>query len=681
MTRGRQTAVAAAVAIASAAAYTWPLLPRFFTHLAGDPGDPYSLLWSIQVFRDELLSGRNPFFTDRAFHPEGVTLVFQTANWPGALFAVPLWSFLPAVSVWNAIVLLEYALAAFAMFLLARELTGDFLASLAVSLVFPLVPYHTAHSPGHIHLIAVGWIPLYLWRLHRALTAPSMGNGALAGLVLGAGTLAAFYHLVFAAILSLGVLFVAWRDGRLRPSRENLAASAALALAFAASAGPLLFALLAQAREPIAGIHDPSVYSLDVEAFFLPNQLSAWRSLSTRWQRWTGNGSETVGYLGYAMLVLAAVGAWRSRPARAYLVAGLAGALFALGPQIHAGGRISAIPGPYRILALVPGMSLSGVPSRLLCVAYVALCVAGAFGAARLIALASSKGAAARLATFALCAAVPLVEYWPQPYASSQYPVPAPMREWAKDPSRFAVLDTTGEYRMHWHALLHRHPMTGGALSRYPVRLSGWYWSQPVVREIERGPGTWELAQTRTDPAIDFDWGFSSPMPGVGPDDFRVEWKGSLHAPAAGTYRFTLGADDAASIAIDGKPIVSVPGAHPYMELSAQVYLDQGPHPFEAEFEELGGAARVRLDREGPGISGRTTAAEDFRSPAQAPGLEARYYRRSQRFALDREAGREALRSLQVRYVVTGGPNAACEAELDLPRVYAGEGVVVYRVP
>lgn len=679
----RETGVALAACLAAAVVYTWPLLPRFFTHLAGDPGDPYALLWSMLVFRDELLALDNPFFTDRAFHSEGVSLVFQTANWPGALLAVPLWSFLPEISVWNAVVLFEFFLTGLGMFLLARELTASLAAALFAGLVLPVVPYHMAHAGGHIHLLALGWLPLYLWRLHRAIADPTVRNGALAGAFLALAGLAAFYHLVFAAVLTVAVLVRAFAAGEIARTRGTLRAAGALAAVFAVLCGPLLIAMLAQsAREPIYGAHEVERFSLDLEAFFVPNQVSAWAAPDGLWRRWSGNGSETVGYLGYAVLALAAAGAWSSGRARAYLAAAAVGALLALGPHLRLGGTLTAIPGPYALLADLPGFRLSGVPARLACVTYIGLVGAAAFGVARLVGAAARRGRAAAVAACAAATLVPIVEYWPRPNPSSRDPAPAPLRRWADAANRFAVLDVTGEYRMHWHALLHRQSLTGGAPSRYPFRVGGGYWSRPVVREIERGPGSWGSGVERVDPAIDFDWGHGSPMAGaMSPDDIRVEWRGTIEAPRGGEYRFVLGSDDGAVLSIDRQTVVAIPGSHPYAEAEGRIGLEAGKHAIAVDYEELGGAAAVRLFWEGPGMPRQVVAAEALTAPNGERGLTGRYAPWIRAAGLSREAGRAALRALGVRYVLAPAPNVACERSYQLPLEYSGDGVFIYRVP
>ena len=62
---------------------------------------------------------------------------------------------------------------------------------------------------------------------------------------------------------------------------------------------------------------------------------------------------------------------------------------------------------------------------------------------------------------------------------------------------------------------------------------------------------------TRTDPAIDFDWNFDAPGPGLPPESFSVRWTGWLLAPETGTYTFHLTADDGMRVWIGGKLLLN----------------------------------------------------------------------------------------------------------------------------
>ena len=125
-----------AVCLAAALVMTWPLARDFTTRICGDIGDPQSELWSMRWMRDALVALRNPFFTTRVFHPQGTTLVFNTFDIPSTLLVVPMWGWASEVVIYNTAVLVAFALTAYGMACLARELTGDVLAGVLAGLLF-----------------------------------------------------------------------------------------------------------------------------------------------------------------------------------------------------------------------------------------------------------------------------------------------------------------------------------------------------------------------------------------------------------------------------------------------------------------------------------------------------------------------------------------------------------------
>jgi beta-glucosidase len=58
---------------------------------------------------------------------------------------------------------------------------------------------------------------------------------------------------------------------------------------------------------------------------------------------------------------------------------------------------------------------------------------------------------------------------------------------------------------------------------------------------------------TRTDKAIDFDWGQGSPAPGIGVDEFSVRWTGELVPDRSGDFSIGITNDDGMRVWIDGK--------------------------------------------------------------------------------------------------------------------------------
>ncbi len=507
---------ASALFVVVALCLTWPLAARFTTHLGGDGGDPLQTLWSWSALFRALSHFENPFFTELLFAPHGASLVFCTFDLPTALLTLPLWWVLPPVAIYNIGVLFTCWLSAFGLYRLVLELTksgdgtrsrarGDWGAAVVAGSLFLLVPYRAAHADGHLHLLAMGWLPLSLVHLHRLLFGRGQVRDALlGGLFLGLAALASWYHLLYALLL-LPVLFGARalsREGAL-PIRMLLARLSIYALAAIAVAGPLMLAILLQrAREPIVGSHDAVRFSADLESFFLPNLAQRWPALipwlRARAGRWSGNGAEIALYAGYLVALLAlsghfvlkGVGAAERRmrlQARVYLVVALLGALFALGPKLRLGGRLVELPFdlPYGWLArALPPIEFMGVPARFGYLLYLGLIVAGALTLSRLT---RERPMALRCGLLCAVFALGAAEYAPKRLDLTSLTAPPPMERWARDAERYAVLDLSGWYRMMWHATIHGKPMPGGNLTRVPERLDRWYRELPIIRALSAG--------------------------------------------------------------------------------------------------------------------------------------------------------------------------------------------------
>lgn len=110
-----------------------------------------------------------------------------------------------------------------------------------------------------------------------------------------------------------------------------------------------------------------------------------------------------------------------------------------------------------------------------------------------------------------------------------------------------------------------------------------------------------QLALTRVDPAIDFDWADGSPAAGVNTDFFSVRWEGDFEFAADGMYRFTVSTDDGMRVFVDGAEIVSEWQVQPATAFTAGLALTAGVHRIEVEYyeQEYNAVARVSWARMG----------------------------------------------------------------------------------
>jgi glucose/arabinose dehydrogenase/PKD repeat protein len=97
-------------------------------------------------------------------------------------------------------------------------------------------------------------------------------------------------------------------------------------------------------------------------------------------------------------------------------------------------------------------------------------------------------------------------------------------------------------------------------------------------------------ALTRTDDAIDFDWGEGAPSSVVASDRFSARWT-RTKSYEAGTYRFTVTGDDGIRVLVDGSQVVNGWFYQPPTSYSVEVPLSEGQHTVVVEyFEHTGGA-------------------------------------------------------------------------------------------
>jgi hypothetical protein len=107
-----------------------------------------------------------------------------------------------------------------------------------------------------------------------------------------------------------------------------------------------------------------------------------------------------------------------------------------------------------------------------------------------------------------------------------------------------------------------------------------------------------DLAFSRTDAQINFDWMGFSPSPQLNVDNFAIRWHGKITARFSEMYTFFAGTDDGERLWIGGKLIIDRYIRHASVpeDVSGQVPLSKGVAvDIQMEYFENGGDANVRL--------------------------------------------------------------------------------------
>ncbi len=114
---------------------------------------------------------------------------------------------------------------------------------------------------------------------------------------------------------------------------------------------------------------------------------------------------------------------------------------------------------------------------------------------------------------------------------------------------------------------------------------------------------------TRSESAINYDWGTGSPAPGiVNTDFFSVRWSRSIFFETT-TYRFTTQSDDGIRVFISGNPIIDNWTPHAVQTDSVEIALGAGTYPVVVEYYEDAGQAVAKFWWEkvdGSGVGGPT---------------------------------------------------------------------------
>jgi beta-glucosidase len=99
------------------------------------------------------------------------------------------------------------------------------------------------------------------------------------------------------------------------------------------------------------------------------------------------------------------------------------------------------------------------------------------------------------------------------------------------------------------------------------------------------------------DRAIDFQWGYNDPVPGIaGASAFSVRWQGTLAAPETGRYVFVLSSDDGSRVYLDDRVILEMWSNHPTMHKEIEMDLKKGvTHHLRIEYYNATGEADMRF--------------------------------------------------------------------------------------
>lgn len=461
---------------------TYPLILDFSTLFFTDAGDGFMNIWNIWWVNSAVTQPSvhsTIWHTDMLHWPFGTTLLGQTLNPFNGLLSVPLLKVMALVQAHNTVVLFAFVMSGVTAYWLSYYLTKSFWGSMVAGFIFTFSAYHFAHYHGHLNLISLEWIPLFILCWYILITRPSVWMGIASALTLWLVLLCDYYYFFYC--VQAGVLIVIWhmvtqRNFLFFIKRNYLSSLSAFILLTLILTGPIVFPLMyLTSTDTFMDAHNPKNFSLDLFALFIPGENWRFGQLTEAyWSKLPLGLSETSVYLGYAVLILLGY-LWVKRrsarfatPAEIYLWYFFAGFFFlmALGPILQVGGKtVYKSLMPYTVLeTILPFLKLSGVPIRMAVMVVLAASVLCAMAIA-LIPRSTRGMVFASLIVFLL-----FVEYLPKSLPSTSTQFPKYVAALADLPNDGGVLDKAAlsKYLQLYYQTAYRKPMAFGYVARTP---------------------------------------------------------------------------------------------------------------------------------------------------------------------------------------------------------------------
>ncbi len=389
-----------------------------------DSGDGFQNVWNIWWVNHSLgESGSNPYFTNMLHWPHGVSLLPQTMNIYNGLVAIPLMNIFgfSLVQAVNFAVVSAFIMGGLFMFWFIHKLIKSYWVAILGGALFTFSTYHFAHAIGHLQLVTMQFIPLFLLAFWVFIEKMRYRYAPLAAGALFLVMLSDYYYLFWC--IMLGALYVAWRvyKGEFKLTRQNIKVFGLFAVCAGVLVLPLVVPLLLLSKtDPLVGSHDATQFGLDPATPFLPGGSWYWGSLTKGYWEHLEYMAEMNIFFGYALLAVLAVAFYKmiikGRGSRTpvwlyfwWIVILLFG-IMSLGPRASIYGKTAHfLPLPYAFAErLFPTLKLSGMPVRWILIVLIAAIVIVCYMLTK-INIKTRKG----LAIILLFVAVSFIDLWP----------------------------------------------------------------------------------------------------------------------------------------------------------------------------------------------------------------------------------------------------------------------------
>lgn len=311
-------------------AMTWPIAISM-DQATGLRGDYFNNIWNAWWVRDSIKGLHTPFYTDRLYAPEGLSLKLHTLSILNALPAGLLGFVFSAHTAFNILLLATFWMSAWTFSIFARHMTGSLAGAMLGGLIYTFNPFHYFYI-CQVNIFTWQYLPLALLFFVRTYREGGWRNLMLAGFFTGCIAASAEYFVVYAA-MAVGLMLLMGKGldrkrSWLRGVGWTLGAGLFSGLCVVAAAFPLIWGRIERGvgGEGFEVISQQKRRANDLLGYF-----------------WIGGAEEVIvswpTMLGFSTLLLLLVSLWRLRRQWVWLVMGGIFFTLSLGNRLVIGGE------------------------------------------------------------------------------------------------------------------------------------------------------------------------------------------------------------------------------------------------------------------------------------------------------------------------------------------------------
>jgi hypothetical protein len=472
-----KTSFAIVVLIFLTLLFTYPTIFQLSTHLIGGTADGWQFPWNNYIFRERLLHGQDPYFTDQVFYPVGVSLILHGYTEFNNVIGLALHPFFNDVAVTNLMVLLATFLSGLGVYLLTKELTGNSIAALFAAIAFAFCPFRLIRIIGHIHMALTQFLPLAIWAMIKMGKTQKLRYAIWSGVFFALACYCNYYFVIYLIIVFLLMIIY----GMIRyPSWRSVLFFRNLVLSGVAA----VILLLPVAYHTYAVLKSGQAASFSAEeAFYAKKAAHLWdyfriAPLNQAILKSLGESPVIFPYSrvtsGWIVLLFFVPGLFFTlvkRPSYfgVLLFTGFVFFLLSLGPSIDINENYK-FPLPYGLISGIPILSHVRIPDRFAIMVNLVMAVVAGYG---LVYLSGKISEGARKFLYLGAFSLLLIELAPFPFPMESFDPPKVFNELAKSEGKamlslpFYPGNIRAKLYMRFQSV-HKQKLLDGRVSRNP---------------------------------------------------------------------------------------------------------------------------------------------------------------------------------------------------------------------